>query len=114
VRDNRLYVVHVIECIARIENYLSGGRAAFMDSTLIQDAVIRNVQVLAESTQRLSDRLKDSHAEVDWRGLVALRNVLVHDYLGVNMALAWELVEQELPNLKVQMEGILEELGSAQ
>ena len=85
-----------------------------MDSTLIQDAVIRNVQVLAESTQRLSDRLKDTHAEVDWRGLVALRNVLVHDYLGVNMALAWELVEQELPNLKVQMEGILEELGSAQ
>ena len=113
MNDDRLYLTQIPECVSRIEDYLAGDRAAFMDSTLIQDAVIRNLQVLAESTQRLSDRLKDSHAQVDWSGLSALRNVLVHDYLGVNVVRAWELVEQELPNLKVQMEGILKELGSA-
>ena len=81
-----------------------------MESTLIQDGVIRNLQTLAQSTQRLSDTIKLAHPEVDWRGIVGVRNILVHDYLGVNLARVWRIVEQELPHLKSRIEALLEEL----
>ena len=79
MRDNRLYLIHIKECIARIEQYVADGRDGFMDSTLIQDGVIRNLQTLAESTQRISDTIRLAHPEVDWRGIVGLRNILVHN-----------------------------------
>ncbi len=74
-----------------------------MRSSLIQDAVLRNLQVLAESTQRLSDQLKTAHAEVPWREIAGLRNILVHDYLGVDLEHVWRILERDLPKLKVDL-----------
>lgn len=71
------------ECGDRIEQYVSGGRDTFMHSTLIQDAVLRNLQTLGQSAGRLSDTLRDSRPEVNWRGIIGLRNILIHDYLGI-------------------------------
>ena len=81
-----------------------------MQSTLIQDAVLRNLQTMAESSQRLSEELRNAHPEVDWRGLSGFRNVLVHDYLGVDLNTVWQLVEEELPKLKRQIVAVLDEL----
>lgn len=100
MKDDRLYLIHISECIARIEEYMSGGRESFMASTLVQDAILRNLQTLAESAQRLSDPLQVKHPEVDWRGITGFRNVLVHDYLGVDLDYVWQIVEHELPGLK--------------
>jgi uncharacterized protein with HEPN domain len=100
MKDDRLYLVHIQECIARIEEYVAGGQQAFMDSQLIQDAVLRNLQVLAESTQRLSDAIKARSSDVDWRAIAGFRNVLVHDYLGVDATAVWKMVQQDLPRLK--------------
>jgi uncharacterized protein with HEPN domain len=66
----------------------------------IQDGVIRNLQTLAESGQRLSEAIKDTYPEVDWKGLAGFRNVLVHDYLGVDLELVYRAVEQDVPRLK--------------
>ena len=100
MKDNTLYLVHIRECINRIEQYVQGGREAFLRSTLVQDAVVRNLQVLAESTQRLSDDFKARHPHVDWRALAGFRNVLVHEYLGVDIDRVWQIVERNLPELK--------------
>lgn len=81
MKDDRLYLIHILECIARIEQYVSGGREPFIGSTLIQDAVLRNLQTLGQSAMRLSEAIRESRPEVDWRGIIGLRNVLVHDYL---------------------------------
>jgi uncharacterized protein with HEPN domain len=110
VKDDGLYLIHIGECIARIEYYVAGGRQSFMEATLIQDAVMRNLQTLAQSAQRLSGTIKDSHPEVNWRGMAGFRNVLVHDYLGVRPDRVWEVVEQDLPALKHQVEAILQGL----
>ena len=77
-----------------------------MNRELIQDAVLRNLQTLAESTQRISDELKALHPEVDWRAIAGFRNVLVHDYLGINLDRVWEIVSVHLPVLASQMEAI--------
>ena len=100
MKDDRLYALHILECIDRIERYTSQGREAFLASEMIQDAVLRNLQILAESTQRLSRQLKDSRPEVPWREIAGFRNVLVHDYLGVNLDRIWKTVRSGLPNLK--------------
>jgi uncharacterized protein with HEPN domain len=107
VKDDRLYLIHISECIGRIQEYVCGGREAFMASTLIQDAVVRNLQTLAESSQRLSEGHKTKHPEVDWRGIGGFRNVLVHDYLGIDVERVWDVVEKDLPDLKAKVASIL-------
>jgi uncharacterized protein with HEPN domain len=103
VKDDRLYLIHILESIARIEEYTAEGRAAFFADTRTQDAVLRNLQTMAESTQRLSTDLKSAHPEIDWRGISGLRNILVHDYLGINLVRIWEIVENDLRVLKSQI-----------
>ena len=111
MKDDKLYLVHIGECISRIQQYVEDGREAFLTSTLIQDAVIRNLQTLAESSRRISDSVKTQHSEIDWRGISAFRNILVHDYFGVNPDRVWEVVEGELIQLRDQIEAILRDLG---
>lgn len=110
MKDDRLYLIHIIECISRIEQYVSGGKNEFLQSVLIQDAVLRNLHTLSESTQRLSEAMKESHPEVEWRRISGFRNVIVHDYLGVDIPYVWELVVTELPVLKQTVEAMLQEL----
>lgn len=101
------------ECGDRIEQYVSGGRDTFMHSTLIQDAVLRNLQTLGQSAGRLSDTLRDGHPEVNWRGIIGLRNILVHDYLGISLVRIWEIVEHDLPDLRRKVEALIQELEAA-
>ena len=101
MKDDRLYLIHIGECIERIESYVCGmDRAAFLESSLVQDAVIRNLQMMAESTQRLSDARKADHPEIEWYKIAGFRNVLVHDYLAVDVARVWNIVQAELSPFK--------------
>ncbi len=96
----------MLECIERIAEYSRVGKDAFFGSRLIQDAVLRNLQILAESTQKLSPDLKSGHPLVQWHEIAGFRNVLVHDYLGVNLERIWEIVSLDLPGLRTEMESI--------
>ena len=111
MKDDRLYLIHILECISRIELYTREGKVTFLQDTMRQDAVLRNLQTLAESTKRLSAPLKDVHPDVAWERIAGFRNVLVHDYLGINTARVWGMIEQGLPQLKQQITSILNELG---
>jgi uncharacterized protein with HEPN domain len=110
VKDDRVYLKHILRCIARIEEYTAAGRESFFSSHLIQDGVIRNLPTLAESSQRLSERIRMSQSMVDWKGLAGFRNVLVHDYLGVDLEYVYRAVEQDVPRLKLACEGTLQGL----
>lgn len=94
------YVEHMLEALDRIDQYVSVGRDEFMLSSLVQDAVVRNLQTMTESSQRLSDEIKQRHAEIDWRAMAGFRNILTHDYLGIDLDLIWVTIEKELPALK--------------
>ncbi len=100
MKHDTLYLIHMQECMQRIEKYTAGGQQEFMRQDLIQDAVIRNLQVLAESSQRISDEQKLKHPEIDWLALSGFRNVLVHDYLGVDYEKVWNIVINDLPALR--------------
>jgi len=85
MKDDRVYLDHVLECIQWIVVYTAEGREAFLSDRKTQSAVLRELQTLAESAQRLSPALKNSHPEVFWQGIAGFRNVLVHDYLGLKL-----------------------------
>lgn len=84
-----------------------------MGSTIIQDAVVRNLQVLAESTQRISDRVKTNYPDTEWQAISGFRNILVHDYLGLDLKLIWSVVEKRLAPLRLEIEKMLEDAGLA-
>jgi len=101
MKDDTLYLIHIGECIGRIGSYTQGmTKEAFLAAEMVQDAVIRNLQTMAESTQRLSARAKESQPEIDWRKIVGFRNVLVHDYLGVDLEKIWSIICNDLPVLE--------------
>ena len=73
VKDDRLYLIHISECINRIEEYVAEGKEFFFRDAKTQDAVLRNLQILSESTQHLSVVLKDAHPEIDWKRIAGFR-----------------------------------------
>ncbi|MBZ8183135.1 HepT-like ribonuclease domain-containing protein [Oscillatoria salina] len=110
--DDQIYLEYIIQCIEHINEYTTTGREEFFTNSMIQDAVLRRLQTLAESTQRISADLKVRKTEIDWRSISGFRNILVHDYLGgIDLNVVWDVVEQDLPNLQAKLEEILQELG---
>ncbi|MBI2119916.1 MAG: DUF86 domain-containing protein [Elusimicrobia bacterium] len=107
MKDDKLYLIHILESIERIEKYTCDGKGKFLSDLKTQDAVLRNLQTLAESTQKLSDSLKSKHSEIDWRALAGFRNVLAHDYLGIDIGQIWDIVHQDIPVLKKKVQGFI-------
>ncbi len=101
---------YIRERISRIGEYTGGDRSSFFDSPLVQDAVVRNLQIIAESTQRLSDSLRVTEPDIPWRAIAGFRNVLVHDYLGIDLEAVWTVVELDLPTLAAAVERMADEM----
>jgi uncharacterized protein with HEPN domain len=110
VKDDRIYLRHVLECIAAIALHTAGGENIFLTDRKTQKATIRELQELAESTNRLSQRLKVRHPEIPWREIAGFRNVLVHDYLGLDARRVWNIIRNDLPPLRIAMETLLRQL----
>jgi uncharacterized protein with HEPN domain len=86
-------------------------RSLFLSSSIAQDATLRNLQTMAESTQRLGDHLKARYPDIDWRALSAFRNVLVHDYLGIDLKLVYQAIQEQMPSLKVAVTLLIDDLS---
>lgn len=100
MKDDKLYLQHILECIDNIESYVPNGESDFFSSKLIQDAVIRNLEIVGEATKRVSMDLRSQYPDVPWREMAGLRDVLIHNYFGVDNEIVWNVVTNELPLLK--------------
>ena len=83
----------------------SGRQVGFLASNMMQDAIIRNFEIIGEATKHLSPELRQSHPEIQWRGLAGFRDVLIHNYMGVDLDEIWNIIENELPQIKSSLEG---------
>ena len=110
---DRVYVEHILECINKINKYTGNERERFMSDALVQDGVLRCLQTMTESTQKLSRNLKTSVLGIDWNAISGFRNVLVHDYLdGIDINRVWDTIENYLPNLEMAIKDIANNWGN--
>ncbi|MBW4577993.1 MAG: DUF86 domain-containing protein [Tildeniella nuda ZEHNDER 1965/U140] len=104
------YLSEIVNRMQRMQRYTQSGRTEFFQSTLIQDGVIRNFEVIGEAVKRLSSELKQTYLDIPWRLIAGFRDVLIHNFLGISLSSVWNAVEQDLPALKRAIELILQEL----
>ena len=107
MKQDSVYLKHIRDSILKIEAYTAGGRRAFHKDTMVQDAVVRNLEVIGEAVRNLSPVLKERNPDIPWRSITALRNLLVHEYFGVDLEIVWRIVSRRLPSLKRHIEMIL-------
>ena len=110
MKDDRLYLSNILECIQRIESYIHKGKRSFVRSTQIQDAVIRNLEVIGEAAKQTSNTVKDTAPDIPWRRIAVLRDVLIHDYRRIVLDEVWQVVEKDLPILKRRIQQIMESI----
>ncbi|MFQ4134711.1 DUF86 domain-containing protein [Nodosilinea sp. PGN35] len=111
--EDALYLSHIGEAIGRIEDYTQEGREVFLHTPLIQDAVIRNFEIIGEATKNLSDELRAENSDIRWRQIAGFRDMLIHEYARVNLSRVWNILEQDLPLLKKRVSELLDSLGKA-
>jgi uncharacterized protein with HEPN domain len=103
------YLDHVLEAIGRIARYVDGKmESQFQQDEMLQDAVPRNLAIIGEAASRLSRGFLSTHPEVPWRDVVGMRNRPIHGYLNVNLGIVWRVIEKDLPELKAQVEALLQ------
>jgi uncharacterized protein with HEPN domain len=112
VRDDRQRLLDILEAIDRIQRRAGTARDAFYADELMQVRVIHRVQIIGEAAARISEALRGAHAEVPWAAITAMRNVLVHDYFGIDKDEVWTTVTRDLPELKRKVEAILADPGT--
>jgi uncharacterized protein with HEPN domain len=103
MKNDQIYLDHILECIGWIESFTAEGREAFFKDRKTQSAVLRELQTLAESTQRLSGEFKRQYSNIPWQNVAGFRNVIVHDYLGIKLQRVWEIIEVDLRLLKTTL-----------
>jgi uncharacterized protein with HEPN domain len=107
VKDDILYLRHILEAIDRVLAYTSAGREAFRQDTKTQDAVIRNLQIIGEASKKVSTEARAAHPEVPWKNMTGMRDRVVHDYFGVSLDMVWDVVENHLPPLRDKVQKLL-------
>jgi uncharacterized protein with HEPN domain len=108
--DESVYLKHILDAVFKIESYIKGSNEeAFFKNTLIQDGVIRQIEIIGEAVKRLSSDLKDTHSYIPWMDIAGMRDKIIHDYFGVDIGTVWLTVKKDIPVLKSQIKKILEE-----
>ncbi|MFH1058547.1 MAG: DUF86 domain-containing protein [Pseudomonadota bacterium] len=114
MRQDRLYLQHILDAIAKIESYSAVGREQFIAQSLWHDAAIRQLEIFGEASKKLSTLLKEAHPQIPWRRVAGLRDVLIHEYFGVDLAMVWAVIQRDLPALKQTVTAMLASQGGEQ
>jgi uncharacterized protein with HEPN domain len=108
MKGDAFYLRHILDALQKIEMYTADGREAFMAGSHWQDAAMRQLEIVGEAAKRLSPELRAKYPDVPRRRVAGLRDVLIHDYFGVDLTAVWQLIQTDVPELKTLVETILQ------
>ena len=107
-RDEQVYLIDILECIARLEEYTNGKTEAdFSTDAMLKDAVIRRIEIIGEAMNSIPESFTEQYPEIPWREIVAMRNIIVHEYFGVMDERIWDVIKRDIPKLKEQIEALI-------
>lgn len=107
MRDDKERLRDIQENIAAIEKYSGHGRDAFESDELIQTWILHHLLILGEAATRISDEFKEKHSDIPWPKIIGMRNILVHNYFGIDFDVVWSVVDKDLPELKLLIKAVL-------
>ncbi len=110
MRSDREKLHDILDAIERIERYSVQGKTAFEQNELIQTWFTQNLQIVGEAARSLSSKIRDQHPHIPWTKMIGMRNILTHNYFEIDLDIVWVVVDQELPNIKQDIESILQAL----
>jgi len=107
-RDYKVYLEDMLEAIQKIHRYMEGlSFESFALEEKTVDAVVRNLEILGEAVKQIPDSLRLEYPQVDWSRIAGLRDILIHQYFGIDLTIVWDIVENKLPTLELQINQIL-------
>jgi uncharacterized protein with HEPN domain len=110
MKDDAVFLKHILDSINQIEEYIDGmGFEDFVSSKLVQDGVVRQLEIIGEATKHLSPQLREKYPKIPWEDIAGMRDRLIHHYFGVDLEVVWDTVEKDLPALKKNVKKILGE-----
>ena len=110
MRSDREFLLDILEAIEKIERYASKGKDALFEDELVQTWIVYHFQIIGEAANHISDSLQRENPDIPWLDIVAMRNVLVHHYFGIDLDQVWDTTNLDLPVLKANVEKILKDL----
>ncbi|WP_420265945.1 DUF86 domain-containing protein [Candidatus Magnetominusculus dajiuhuensis] len=108
-RGYRLYLEDILTAAVKIQRFI--GTASFEEFIVddkTYDAVIRNLEIIGEAAKNIPQEVKDKYPAVDWKKVYLFRNVLAHEYFGIDNQLLWDIIQNRLPELKKEIQSILQ------
>ncbi|MBN1900083.1 DUF86 domain-containing protein [Candidatus Sumerlaeota bacterium] len=112
MREDKVYLHHILDAIRKIEEYTSGmEQDAFYVGSMIQDSVIRQIEIIGEATKRLSFETRALNPGIPWQDIAGMRDKLIHNYFGVDIEEVWLTVQNDIPILKKEIKLILNEMN---
>jgi uncharacterized protein with HEPN domain len=108
-RDYRAYLEDILEAAGAAREFVAGmGKDELAKDRRTRDAVVRNLEIIGEAAKKLPAQMRRDHPEVEWKKIAGLRDILVHDYFGIDMDIVWDIVQDKLPVLVEQVQCILD------
>lgn len=111
-KDINIFLEHILESIYLIEEYIKDkSKSEFLKLRQLQDSVIRRIEIIGEAIKNIPDDFKETHPKIPWKSIIGMRDILIHQYFGIDLNLTWEVIEKDLPKLKKQIIAIKKELS---
>lgn len=109
-RDYKVYLEDILEATRKIHDYSSGLTFKdFANDSKTLDAVVRNLEVIGEATKKVPESIRARHPSIDWKKIAGMRDILIHEYFGVDLDVIWDILQNKLPTFEKQVERILQE-----
>jgi len=103
-KDPKILIEHILESIERIEQYIEGTtKDQFLDSIQLQDAVTRRIEIIGEAVKNIPKHVKDKYRDVAWKEIAGMRDILIHEYFGVDLELTWKIAKKDVRQLKSKL-----------